>query len=195
MKYIKGICYFLVIALALTLISCSCCPPKKAEPEDSICPLEEIHCPYQVPGPDATREQIIKALSCYPVQVIQVGDTLELVLPTDYFIRGRTSQANAQMAPAFALMAQLLRTYSGPITIIGNTDNVGTEEDKLRRSFVQARSISSFLWSNGIPLGRMKVIGCSDWYPVSTNQNVTGSFHNRRIEIFTDDVGWREKGW
>jgi flagellar motor protein MotB len=150
--------------------------------------MEEINCPYQNPGPDASREQIIKALSCYPVQVIQVADTLELVLPTDYFIRGRTNQANPQMAPAFALMAQLLNTYSGPITIIGNTDNVGPEEDKLRRSFVQARSVSGFLWSNGIPLGRMKVIGCSDWYPVSTNQNVTGSFHNRRIEIFTDDL-------
>lgn len=69
------------------------------------------------------------------------------------------------------------------ITVSGHTDNVGTDTYKLRQSYKQASTVAAYLWSQGIPLKNLLVVGCGDTEPVASNKTAEGSAANRRIEI------------
>ena len=81
-------------------------------------------------------------------------------------------------------VATLIENYGDHVvTISGHTDNVGSDEEKLKRSRDQANAVAAYLWSRGIPLKNMIVLACGDTKPVADNVTTEGSAANRRIEI------------
>ncbi len=125
------------------------------------------------------------------VLVTQLGGRLKIVLGVDNFFKFPTStQLLDDRSATLQQVAGLLRNYGSQlITISGHTDNVGSDQAKLKRSYDQANTIAAYLWSKGIPLNHMLVIGCGDTEPVGSNHMMEdviptgGSASNRRIEI------------
>lgn len=143
-------------------------------------PLNCNNCPETI-------EQLYQQLKVAGVTVIRIGDQLEFVLSVDRFFR---QKSNTRLYPnqieTMKLITRLLRAYGNvPVKVYGHTDEVGSDQSKLRRSKQQADTIAAYLWSNGIPLGNIEAIGCGDTEPVSSNETVDGSATNRRIEIIT----------
>jgi outer membrane protein OmpA-like peptidoglycan-associated protein len=119
------------------------------------------------------------------VEVNQVGRDLYIILGTDHFFKGQsTTEIVPACIPVLNNVALLLRIFTPrSIIVSGHTDNIGTDQGKLRRSKQQADTIVAYLWSQGVPLPNMIAIGYGDTRPVSSNQAVDGSAANRRIEI------------
>ncbi len=192
--------WIVVLLFPLLLIGCV---PKKAPFDCSCCYFRcppAPHCPKPPVEVVSTCSccEIIKELCKYNVQVVVVGDTLRIILPTDIYIRPSTNQVNPRYEAIFVLIAKLIHCYPpicpcDPIYVVGHTDNVGSTEGKIRRSCVQAHSVASYLWSNGIPLAHMKILGYGDYDPVSGNRTMIGSASNRRIEILVNYRCWRSK--
>jgi outer membrane protein OmpA-like peptidoglycan-associated protein len=129
--------------------------------------------------------RLIDQLRKQGVKIIQIGHEMQIVLGVDHFFRGvSTTEIVPACIPTLNKVAVLLRTQGNtPITVSGYTDNVGTDQGKLRRSKQQADTIVAYLWSQGIPLPNMTAVGCGDTHPVSSNKSLDGSAANRRIEI------------
>jgi flagellar motor protein MotB len=192
--------WIFVLFASLLLIGCvpkrapyNCCCCYTRCPPASHCPKP----PVEVVNTCSCCD-IVKELQKYDIQVIVIGDTLRLVLQTDTYIRPSTNQVDPRYEAIFTLIAQLIRCFPvicpcDPIYVVGHTDNVGSTEGKIRRSCVQAHSVASYLWSNGIPLARMKILGYGDFDPVSGNKTMIGSASNRRIEILVNYPCWRSK--
>jgi OOP family OmpA-OmpF porin len=119
------------------------------------------------------------------VQVVEVGDTLKIILSVDHFFKFPTdTRVIPTEIPTLEDIASLVMTYGNkPITVSGHTDNVGSAESKLERSKGQAETIVGFLWSGGIHLENLTSVGCADTKPVSRNTTADGSAANRRVEI------------
>lgn len=69
------------------------------------------------------------------------------------------------------------------ITIIGHTDNVGTDAYNQILSVNRAESVRNWLVSKGIDAKRIKTIGKSEGSPIATNDTAEGRARNRRVEI------------
>ncbi|MFT3741637.1 MAG: OmpA family protein [Gammaproteobacteria bacterium] len=119
------------------------------------------------------------------VQVIQVGDELRIVLSTDRLFRGlSTTEIRPSCMYVLSKVALLLQNYCNyPIVVSGHTDNIGSDRAKFIRSQQQAETIAGYLWSQGVGLNDMRVIGYGDTRPVSNNRTTGGQAENRRIEI------------
>lgn len=119
------------------------------------------------------------------VHVIQVGSNLKVVLSVDSFFQPQSAtRLIPDRIPAMQQVAQLIASYGDRlITVTGHTDNVGTPRAKFSLTKQQANTIAAYLWSNGIPLRNVMVMGAGDVEPVASNHTLAGSAMNRRIEI------------
>jgi outer membrane protein OmpA-like peptidoglycan-associated protein len=138
-------------------------------------------------GCPITTDKLLQQLAQRGVEIIQVGDTLEIILGVDrFFMPKSNTRLRYNQVETMKIVSRFLKTRGNvPITVYGHTDEVGSDQSKLHRSKQQAETIAAYIWSNGIPLRNVRAIGCGDTEPVSSNQIVDGSSANRRIEIIT----------
>lgn len=129
--------------------------------------------------------KIAAELTKQGVLVVQTGNRLKVVLGIDnFFLFPTSTKLVDDRSGTLAKVAELVRGYGSQlITVSGHTDNVGSDEAKLKRSYNQANTIAAYLWSQGIPLRSMMIIGCGDTEPVGSNHAMDGAAANRRIEI------------
>ena len=69
------------------------------------------------------------------------------------------------------------------IQINGYTDNIGKEADNKLLSEVRAKSVVSYLNTQGIPLTRLLFKGFGATNPISSNDSEEGRALNRRTEV------------
>lgn len=128
--------------------------------------------------------RLVNQLQKKGVQV-EATEQLKIVLRVDKVFKFPTStQLTNPPDNTLLEIAKLLMSYgSRQVTVSGHTDNVGSDAAKLKRSRDQANTIAAYLWSQGIPLKNLVVLGCGDTKPVASNMTPEGSAANRRIEI------------
>ncbi len=71
------------------------------------------------------------------------------------------------------------------VTVIGFTDNTGSEQLNQTLSLERAQSVVSYLEQLGVGAGRLKAIGRGWNDPVASNATPQGRAQNRRVEIYT----------
>lgn len=69
------------------------------------------------------------------------------------------------------------------ITIVGHTDNIGTDERNQPRSEARAKALADKLIAGGIDSRRIKTSGKGSKAPVASNDTPQGRAENRRIEV------------
>lgn len=69
------------------------------------------------------------------------------------------------------------------ISIIGHTDDIGTDERNQPRSEARAKALGDKLIASGIDAGRIATSGKGAKIPVASNATTLGRAENRRIEI------------
>lgn len=116
---------------------------------------------------------------------VQATDKLKVIIRVDTLFKFPSStQLKNSKNEVLSEVATLIENYGDHVvTISGHTDNVGSDEEKLKRSRDQANAVAAYLWSRGIPLKNMIVLACGDTKPVADNVTTEGSAANRRIEI------------
>lgn len=127
---------------------------------------------------------LIAKLRGQGVQVVQLGDNLTLILPTDNCFDLGSPDIEGSCVPILLNVAALLKRYDNvPISVQAHTDNVWGADQAEFISRAQAESIVGFLWAHGIPHEHVFAKGCGDDCPIGQNDTVLGSAMNRRIEI------------
>ncbi|MDE6670000.1 MAG: OmpA family protein [Muribaculaceae bacterium] len=70
------------------------------------------------------------------------------------------------------------------VTVVGYTDNTGTEAVNQKLSLERAQSVEDFLETKGIAANRLKAVGDGWNNPIASNATAAGRAQNRRVEIF-----------
>ena len=123
-------------------------------------------------------------------EVTQTADNqLKLNIPSDIsFASGRSdSQPNfRQILDDFARGLQ--NNPSARVTIIGHTDNVGSDAVNDPLSINRAASVRNYLSSRGISPNVISIDGRGEREPIASNATAEGRARNRRVEIFVGEA-------
>ncbi|CED71686.1 outer membrane protein A [Aliivibrio wodanis] len=71
------------------------------------------------------------------------------------------------------------------ITVIGHTDNQGSQQTNKKLSLARAQAVAQYISDHGkISLDRVTSIGLGDAQPIGDNETEAGRTKNRRVEVF-----------
>jgi len=120
------------------------------------------------------------------VQVSQTADNrLKLDIPSDISFDTNRSDIKPNFRPILDRFASTLadNPYT-TVTIIGHTDNTGSDAVNDPLSVNRAARTRDYLSSRGIASNRFIVEGRGSHEPVVTNDSAANRARNRRVEIF-----------
>ncbi len=126
------------------------------------------------------------------IGIIVLGDRLRFILPTDTIFRSDsidscTPDISDCHVSTLAGIGEIIKCIPCvPVVVTGHTDEVGTKQDRFRRSRIMAQVVASHLWAQGVNWDRLRVFGRADCDPIASNMSVFGSTDNRRVEIRLD---------
>ncbi len=81
------------------------------------------------------------------------------------------------------LVAMLKQNPGSDITIVGYTDNVGSNDYNVKLSLLRAKAVSDYLINAGIDGKRLNTKGMGASNPIDVNTSELGRAHNRRTEV------------
>lgn len=120
------------------------------------------------------------------VQVSQTADNqLKLDIPSDISFDVGSAEIKPSMRPVLDSFARSLNTNPGTgVTIIGHTDNTGSDAVNNPLSFNRAASARNYLVNRSVASNRINIDGRGSREPVFANNTAANRARNRRIEIF-----------
>ncbi len=126
------------------------------------------------------------------VEVVQTQDNqIKLSVPSDISFATNSATLSPQFKTILRDFATSLKNYpSTSITVIGYTDNTGTNAINMPLSRERAQSVMDYLVSQGVSASRFTVEGKGSSDPIASNDTAAGRAQNRRVEIY---VGERSK--
>lgn len=97
------------------------------------------------------------------------------------------SEVRPELRPVLDKVAREVNRVEGKVIITGHTDNqpIRTQEfpNNQALSYKRAEHVAGIMQSQGIPVGRMQIVGRGDQDPVADNATREGMAQNRRVEI------------
>lgn len=136
-------------------------------------------------GPAPSQRQVDQMKQQNNVQVVQLGDQIRIIIPTDGCFDLYTTTILPACRPKLDAAASILKAYgNSPVVVAGFTDAVASPSASKTLSKRQADSFVAYFWARqGIPYQRFTAIGYGQDNPIADNVNVDGSSYNRRMEI------------
>lgn len=131
-------------------------------------------------------------------QEIQSGQARVEKLPNDVVRITMTSQTafdtnSSAIKPGFhttmdKLADVMVRYGKTTLTIVGHTDNVGSNEYNQQLSERRAHSVAQYLESRRVDPMRLATAGKGESQPAASNSSESGRQANRRVEIYVEPV-------
>ncbi len=127
------------------------------------------------------------------VAVSQTSDNrLKLDIPSDVSFDVGRSAIKSNFAPILNQFASSLnQNQISTVTIIGHTDNTGSDSINNPLSVDRANSARDYLVSRGVAVQRFSTDGRGSREPVADNSTQQGRDMNRRVEIYVAEQGAR----
>lgn len=147
--------------------------------------------------PDANNDQVndldhylsrnsadVKQIATSGVQVIEVGNTVTLVLSSDDFFVDDTPVLSSSGYSALNQVATFLNARKKlSIRVVGYTDDKNWTERNIALSRQQAQTVASYLWKKGVDARVLAATGYGSKFSVASNATEQGRSYNRRVEI------------
>ncbi len=161
----------LVPILGISLLLCAC--------------SEKIHDqPAPKPSLSELRHRYIADLRDENVQVIHVGETMRVVLPSDNAFQPNSANLTNAYRPILHTIAKLIKTYETVnVKVAAYSDNVDSLSRQQALTTRQAQVIASYLWALNINARLTYAVGYNRENPVASNGHSGGRADNRRVEI------------
>ena len=136
------------------------------------------------------KKQMETATAGTGVQVSQTEDNrLKLNIPSDISFDSGRADIKSGFRPILDSFATSLVNNAGTaITIIGHTDNTGSDAINNPLSVNRAASTRDYLVSRGVASNRIQIDGHGSREPVAANDTPANRAENRRVEIFVTEV-------
>lgn len=123
------------------------------------------------------------------VSVTQTTDNrLMLNIPSDISFDTGSARIKSGFFPILDSFAISLQNNPGTqVTIIGHTDNTGSDAINNPLSVNRAASTRDYLASRGVPYQRIQIDGRGSYEPVAPNNTSASRAMNRRVEIYVTE--------
>jgi outer membrane protein OmpA-like peptidoglycan-associated protein len=124
------------------------------------------------------------------VQISQTADNrLKLEIPSDISFDVNRADIKANFRPVLDRFASTLtENPATTVTIVGHTDNTGSDAVNNPLSLERAIHTRDYLSVRGVAPGRFSVAGRGEHEPIASNDTSAGRAHNRRVEIFVAET-------
>ena len=136
----------------------------------------------------SVRELASKRDTTYIIQKVKDSnnrDAIRLVMGISVLFPRGSAALSAAADAALSRVAYNLKQFpETDVTVIGFTDNTGSEQLNQRLSEERAESVVSYLEKEGIPASRLKAEGMGWNNPIASNATAAGRAQNRRVEIY-----------
>jgi outer membrane protein OmpA-like peptidoglycan-associated protein len=132
------------------------------------------------------KRQMEQATRGTGVEVSQTADNrLKLDIPSDISF----ATGSASISPAFRpILNQFASTLNQnpntTITIVGHTDNTGSDAINNPLSLNRAANTRNYLEDRGVAAGRFNIAGRGSYEPLVPNDSAANRARNRRVEIY-----------
>ena len=118
-----------------------------------------------------------------PNDVVRVTMTNQTAFETD------SAQIKSGFHSTMDKLADVVVRYNKTsLTVVGHTDDVGTNEYNQKLSERRALSVAQYLESKRVNSMRLAISGKGETQPLATNANEGGRQANRRVEIYVEPV-------
>lgn len=112
-------------------------------------------------------------------------DAIKLVLgDAILFPTGKSTLSQSAEAALTRVAYNLKQFPDTDVTVVGFTDNTGSEQFNQTLSEQRAASVTNFLEKDGVASSRLKALGMGENDPIASNNTVEGRAQNRRVEIY-----------
>lgn len=142
------------------------------------------------------KRQMEAATAGTGVAVTKTPDNrLKLDIPSDITFDTGRAQIKPAMQPILDRFAtSLMQNPHTLVTIIGHTDNTGSDAINNPLSINRAATTRDYLVQRGVPYHRVQIDGRGSYEPVATNDTVAGRAANRRVEIYVAEQAPQQPG-
>jgi outer membrane protein OmpA-like peptidoglycan-associated protein len=136
------------------------------------------------------RQDMEQATQGTGVQVSQTTDNrLKLDIPSDISFDTGRSDIKSNFRPILdRFAASLADNPATVVTIVGHTDNTGSDSINDPLSFERATRTRDYLTIRGVSSARFTVNGRGSHEPVASNDTSAGRAQNRRVEIYVAET-------
>jgi outer membrane protein OmpA-like peptidoglycan-associated protein len=118
------------------------------------------------------------------IEVARTEDNrLKVNVPSDISFDTGRADIKPEMRPILNELTKNLDD-SVRVTVIGHTDNTGSDAINDPLSLERAESVKGYLTARGVPRQRVTVQGRGEREPVASNNTEAGRAQNRRVEIY-----------
>jgi outer membrane protein OmpA-like peptidoglycan-associated protein len=118
------------------------------------------------------------------VSVTRIGDNITLNMPGNVTFATDSSDLSPAFFDVLNSVGKVLSEFEQTVVeVAGHTDSTGSNEYNQSLSERRARSVASYLQSQGVIPGRLITVGMGETRPVSDNSTANGRQLNRRVEI------------
>lgn len=112
-------------------------------------------------------------------------DAIKLVLGDAILFQTGKSNLSATADAALSRVAYNLKQFPNTdVTVVGFTDDTGSEAFNQKLSEERANSVVEYLESQGIAASRLKAVGMGEQDPIVPNTTAQGRAQNRRVEMY-----------
>ena len=135
---------------------------------------------------EAQKQAMEQATRGTGIDVTQTADNrLKLNVPADVSFDTNRADIKSNFRPILDRFATTLQENpAAMVTIIGHTDNTGTDAVNQPLSVERAASTRDYLAQRGVSPNRISIEGRGEREPVASNNDANGRARNRRVEIF-----------
>jgi outer membrane protein OmpA-like peptidoglycan-associated protein len=150
----------------------------------------------QVLDASAKKSTLILKLKQQGIQVVEVGETVSIILPSDPIFQSGSANLGGGCSYGLNVVADFLSLYSKTfVEVAGYTDNGGHADcagdrnnaESIQKAHLltaqQAAAVAHYLWSRGIDSRMLNTVGYGFAHPISNDHSPNGSAKIRRIEI------------
>jgi outer membrane protein OmpA-like peptidoglycan-associated protein len=142
------------------------------------------------------KRQMEQATQGTGVQVSQTADNrLKLDIPNDISFDTNRADIKPDFRPVLDKFASTLNQNSvTTVTIVGHTDNTGSDAINNPLSVERAARTRDYLVSHGVSPNRLNVEGRGEHEPIASNDTASGRARNRRVEIYVAEQATAQGG-
>lgn len=129
------------------------------------------------------------------IQLIRVGDTVKMVMPSDALFYARSANLTPKGKHLLDTTAAILHEammHISAVKVSGYTDNEGNPERLRLLSSRQAAAVVKYLTVEGVPAHFLYAVGQGKNDPISRNTSARGRHQNRRVEVLFQQVHFGE---
>lgn len=118
------------------------------------------------------------------VSVYRDGDNITLNMPGNVTFATNSSDLSPAFFEVLNSVSVVLTEFDQTVVeVAGHTDSTGSAEYNQSLSERRSRTVSQYMYSQGIIDERLISVGLGESYPVADNGNADGRQLNRRVEI------------